>query len=154
MRKSIPICVICFLLLILSLVACEKSEPIGAVPVTPEMLASLSQALEEQTATEEETVLQTPDESIFSEEGTSESCVNDAPLPTSTETVFSEESSAANSISESLMQSVSVVYWTESGTVYHFRDTCSTLKRSKKIFQGSIEEAILAQKERVCKTCS
>ena len=53
-----------------------------------------------------------------------------------------------------VMTEPSVVYWTESGTVYHLRETCSSLTKSKKILHGSIEEALLAEKERVCKRCS
>ena len=154
MKKNTLICLFCFGWLFFSLVACEKSNPIGAVPVTPEMLASVSQSLAEQTATEVEFVLNSTDETVLTEDAINENNVSEAPLQSVPETLPSEETPAASSVSENITQAVSVVYWTEGGTVYHLRDTCSTLKRSKEIFHGSIEDAILAQKERACKTCS
>lgn len=46
-----------------------------------------------------------------------------------------------------------IVYWTESGSVYHVTDQCSALRHSAKILHGSVEEAMEARKERPCKTC-
>lgn len=47
-----------------------------------------------------------------------------------------------------------VVFWTESGSVYHLSDQCGALRNAKNIFQGSIAEALAAKKEWVCKSCS
>jgi hypothetical protein len=47
-----------------------------------------------------------------------------------------------------------IVYWTESGSVYHLTDQCSTLRHSNNILHGSVKEAMAAQKERLCKLCS
>lgn len=47
-----------------------------------------------------------------------------------------------------------VVYWTEGGSVYHITDQCSTLRRSKNILHGTVDEALAAKKERPCKTCA
>lgn len=43
------------------------------------------------------------------------------------------------------------VYWVPSGKVYHYSENCSTLKRSKTIYSGTISES---GKSRACKVCS
>ncbi len=70
-------------------------------------------------------------------------------VPESEETTLSQ-------VSDSSMPtetSDSTVYWTENGEVWHTRTSCSSLKRSKNLTSGSIEQAILAGKDRVCKRC-
>ncbi len=43
-----------------------------------------------------------------------------------------------------------IVYWTPGGKVYHSTPNCSTLKRSKTIYEGTISES---GKSRGCKVC-
>lgn len=43
-----------------------------------------------------------------------------------------------------------IVYWIDTGEVWHVRISCSTLSRSKNIHSGTIEES---GKSRVCKVC-
>ena len=45
------------------------------------------------------------------------------------------------------------VYWVKNGEVWHTKSTCSSLSRSKDIRSGTVEEAMLAGKDRVCKRC-
>lgn len=45
------------------------------------------------------------------------------------------------------------VYWTSGGSCYHSTPNCKTLKRSKKIYSGSIAEAEAAGKKSPCKVC-
>ena len=45
------------------------------------------------------------------------------------------------------------VYWVKNGEVWHTKSTCGSLSRSKSILSGSVEEAMLAGKDRVCKRC-
>ena len=85
------------------------------------------------------------------------------PTMEQTEPVATEQSSVSSETVEitvpavSVTQSISeydVVYWSEGGTVYHITDQCSTLRRSKMILHGTVEEALAAKKERPCKTCT
>ena len=46
-----------------------------------------------------------------------------------------------------------IVYWTESGSVWHKKKDCSSLTRSKNIISGSESDAISNGKERACKRC-
>ena len=113
---------------VLLLASCSReSDELGGVPVTPEMLESVSRSIAENNETE-------PKEDTVSEDITA--------LP-DVETTESTEATLPD-----------IVYWTESGTVYHLSDHCGTLRHSEHILQGSVEEAILAKKERVCKSCS
>ena len=48
----------------------------------------------------------------------------------------------------------STVFWTEGGGVWHLFNNCGHLKRSKKIYYGTVEEAVEAGKEKVCSTCA
>lgn len=45
------------------------------------------------------------------------------------------------------------VYWTKSGTVYHLNSECGHLNHSEELIYGSVEQAIEANKTRVCKDC-
>lgn len=49
-----------------------------------------------------------------------------------------------------------VVFWVESGKVWHESRHCSSLSRSDpaKILHGSVTDAVASGKERVCKNCS
>ena len=45
------------------------------------------------------------------------------------------------------------VYYTVSGSVWHISPDCSSLKRSKKVLSGTVEQAIEDGMERACKRC-
>ena len=46
------------------------------------------------------------------------------------------------------------VYWTHYGHVYHMTADCQHLNNSDTIVEGTVEEAIAANKSRLCKTCA
>ena len=46
-----------------------------------------------------------------------------------------------------------VVYWTESGSVYHTDPECSTYSRSKEKVTGTLENAIRLGKSKQCSSC-
>ena len=45
------------------------------------------------------------------------------------------------------------VYWTQYGKVYHLYTDCSSLSNSTELTEGSAEQAIEANRKRVCKIC-
>ncbi|MBQ6430635.1 MAG: hypothetical protein IJJ99_01985 [Oscillospiraceae bacterium] len=45
------------------------------------------------------------------------------------------------------------VYWSTFGKVYHLDENCSHLNRSDELTAGTVEQAIEANRTRVCKTC-
>lgn len=45
------------------------------------------------------------------------------------------------------------VFWTKAGTVYHLSEECSHLNHSEELIVGTVEQAIEANKTRLCKTC-
>lgn len=49
---------------------------------------------------------------------------------------------------------LSVVYYTENGTVWHAERDCSYLKRSQNVLEGSVEGAAIAGKTRPCSSCA
>ncbi|MEE0344728.1 MAG: GH25 family lysozyme [Eggerthellaceae bacterium] len=55
--------------------------------------------------------------------------------------------------SSSSPEVVDVVYWTANGEVYHSTKNCPSLANSKKIFSGSITEAMGEGKSRECRNC-
>ena len=111
-----------------AVVSCQpQQKPSAGIPVTPEMLESVSQSLAQ---------------SASATESTEEDDVN-VTVEWIDESLETEHDSLTD-----------VVYWTESGSVYHVTDQCSSLKHSEKILHGSVEEALAAKKERPCKTCS
>jgi len=126
MRLSAKILCLMCLLGMICLISCgQNTEVTGGVRVTPEMLESVSRSLVEATATEP-----------------------------------SEDTQPTTAVSEMTESTVSVdgtpdvVYWTESGSVYHVTAQCSSLRHSAQILHGSVEEAMAAKKERPCKSCS
>ena len=46
------------------------------------------------------------------------------------------------------------VYWTQFGRVYHTSADCQHLNNSDTLYEGSVDEAIAANKSRLCKTCA
>ncbi len=50
-------------------------------------------------------------------------------------------------------ESDETVYWVAGGEVWHTKITCSSLSRSKSVYSGTVEDAMEAGKERVCKRC-
>ncbi len=46
------------------------------------------------------------------------------------------------------------VYWTHYGHVYHTHDDCQALNHSDELVYGSVEEAIAANRTRLCKFCA
>ena len=47
-----------------------------------------------------------------------------------------------------------VVYWSPFGHVYHLDDDCSALNQSETLTYGSVEEAVAANRTRLCKFCA
>lgn len=54
----------------------------------------------------------------------------------------------------SLLASQDDVFWTPSGSLWHFSHECSYLSNSKTIYHGSVEEARLAGKVKACERCA
>ena len=50
-------------------------------------------------------------------------------------------------------ETAAVVYWTPNGKSYHNSHDCVTLKRSKTINQGSLNDALSAGKTDPCNVC-
>lgn len=149
---------LCVLLLLLTLVSCMREpKELGGVPVTPEMLASVSRSLDE--AKESETTSKKTNKTQASEETqaqtvhTTSSEVNQSSVADTT--ANSEASSVVTVVTA--LEEVGIpetVYWTESGKVYHWKETCGSLRHSEHVLSGSVDEALAAKKERACKSCS
>ena len=45
------------------------------------------------------------------------------------------------------------VFWTESGSVFHFDSLCHHLSKAKDIYYGTAEDAVTLGKERACTAC-
>ena len=58
-----------------------------------------------------------------------------------------EQQTAINTIS-------SDVYWTQYGKVYHTHDDCQALNRTDELIYGTVEQAIAANRTRLCSFCA
>ena len=58
-----------------------------------------------------------------------------------------EQQSAINAITAE-------VYWTQFGKVYHTHDDCQALNRTDNLYYGSVEQAIAANRTRLCSFCA
>ena len=127
------ICAVIALLLSITACACTAESPeVGGVQVTPEMLESVSRSLAEQEEND------------------------DSPETAHTAEIvpFKQKETAESQEENENISLTDIVYWTESGSVYHIDSQCGSLKNSTKLIQGTVEEALLSKKERACKTCS
>ena len=118
--------------------------------LTPEYMAEISQKLAEG----QNTTLEIPSEDYTSKiedssilEGDDSQTEDDSV----TQVISTFQQTDCTATSNEII--VSVVYWTESGSVWHNKKDCSALARSKSIMNGSIHDAVEAGKERVCKRC-
>ena len=110
------------------------------------------------------------DTSTESEENTnlSESSSYETEIESENEAITSEETENCDTTSERIEESIltteetekgttsssgKVVFWTESGSVWHSFKDCGHLKNSKEILSGSVDDAIAAGKEKLCTTC-
>lgn len=97
-------------------------------------------------------VYSTPDELIEDFYSTSADVTeNTEPDETEPDESESDESESAEPVTDD--EAEDTVYWVKSGEVWHTTDKCSSLSRSKDIRSGSIRDAMLAGKTRVCKRC-
>ena len=73
---------------------------------------------------------------------------------TEKETEEKSTDATTNPEKETKVENNGVVYWTESGSVWHESATCSHLKNSSKILSGSAADAQKAGKSKACSRCS
>ena len=83
------------------------------------------------------------------------SCMEDVAVSYVGDTVAFEDVSYLESVQiKGEHQGENTVFWTDSGKVWHIKSECGSLKNAEKINNGSIDKALEAGKERVCKKCS
>lgn len=75
------------------------------------------------------------------------------PVTTAPETTAAPPETTPPVTSAPAENQTDTVYWVKNGGVWHLRRDCSSLSRSKEILSGTVDEAIAAGKERVCKLC-
>ena len=63
------------------------------------------------------------------------------------------ETATSTRVEDDTSEQVDVVYWTESGSVWHKSTSCSHIKNSAKIFAGTVTEAQSAGKSKMCSRC-
>lgn len=115
----------------------ENNGFFAGVPVTPEQMAEISRELATDVtakapSTKESTSEDTTDQVPMQNENTTVSEIYETTIPAEPE----------------------IVYWTANSSVWHIRRDCSSLSRSTDIKEGSVDDAIKAGLERVCKRCS
>ena len=144
------LCAILFLVCGCSEYLPESEAVSSGEPLTPEYMAEISQKLaEEQTTTLEAS----SEDSALEIEDSSTLEVDDSQTEGNSvaQAISTSQQTDSDTTSDEII--VSVVYWTESGSVWHNKKDCSALARSKIIMSGSTHDAVEAGKERVCKRC-
>lgn len=148
------------LLCLLLLTSCERvGGDLGGMPVTPQLLESISLSLAQTTeatpeVTPEQETLAAPDTDTVSTAQTAATtttsataAITEPPAQTTASLTTMTEAATTTAVPD-------VVYWTESGSVYHYSSSCSSLRDSAHILHGSIADALQAEKERACKRCA
>ncbi|MCQ2418273.1 MAG: hypothetical protein MJ085_00675 [Clostridia bacterium] len=69
---------------------------------------------------------------------------------------LSDEAPVAVAVTEAEFDTRSdmTVYWTENGAKYHLYEDCNHLNNAEDLYYGTVEQAVEAGKEDVCKTCA
>ena len=112
--------------------------PVTEPPVTEPVTTSAPETTAAETTAAEPPVTDPP---VTTAVTTAETTA--APIPeTSAETSPTRE-----------IPSTGTVYWVKNGEVWHIKESCSSLSRSKNIQSGTVSDAIAAGKGRVCKRC-
>ena len=156
----------CFIIfaVILSLTSCSKfysGSFDGGELLDDKLMSSIKSELfsTEETQLDAEEITSSVNEtsdndlSANSSEITHESATDDHLSECSSETISESATTEYDCDTETIYESSDLVYWTESGGVWHtFRD-CSYLKKSKKIESGSVEKALESGKAKLCSAC-
>ncbi len=144
-----------------------ESDPVTKAPeTTPTVTPPVTSAAEPENPAP---VTSAPDKPMTSEPATS------APKPPEEETTAPEtakpetasvpdrtipdKSAPGTTASETTAQpmgdpdSTGTVFWVDNGEVWHIKESCPSLSRSKNIRSGSVDNAMKAGKSRVCKRC-
>ena len=73
------------------------------------------------------------------------------------ESIFAEDYESESGYEDETISDKSehdgVYYWTDSGSVYHKWKNCGHIKNSKDLKSGTLDEAILSGKEKLCSSC-
>ncbi len=73
----------------------------------------------------------------------------------SNETEFDDtDMNASENETDDEKEGFEVVYWTESGKVWHLSSECYHLKKSSEVNSGTVEEAKDTGKEKPCSSCN
>lgn len=136
------------LLLLLSLASCGQS-----IGVASFMISSNTYVIEAGEDIDVQTLIDMFVTDTEATSDTTEPLVTEEP-PVATEqidVVITPDTSEATS--DTAEENTNSVYWVKGGEVWHTRSTCPSLSRSKNILSGTVEDAVLAGKVRVCKRC-
>ena len=132
-----------------------KNETTSSTEVKKETEKSTEKNTEKgETASSTESAAQN-DESDESEtpcetDSDTESLESDIDTEGEIDTEKKESEGATSNTEEGTFETV---YWTKSGTKWHLFIDCSYIKNSENVLSGTVEEAIEAKKEGVCKRC-
>lgn len=137
-----------------------ETIPPTSVTEPPETVAVTTSAPD---TTAETTMAEPPVTDTTAETTEAEPPVTEAPATAAvTEAVTTAETEAETAAETTPVTTVTptreipttgTVYWVKNGEVWHIKESCSSLSRSKNIQSGTVSDAIAAGKERVCKRC-
>ncbi len=136
----------------------------GGDVVNAEMLSSIAESIfasdeslrpetepvtvdESSGANDDEVTTEETSEDSLTEDATEEITEDNTDVETVTEEATTEEETTKR-------EHNGIYYWTESGEVYHKWSDCGHIKNSLEVFSGTIYEAKVAGKERVCSACA
>ena len=121
------------------------SDPATVVPETTVIPDSPSTSAPNTTSVPDEFTTAAPETSKAPDETTTAAPETSETAAPSTETDEQpDETTKPDSVT---------VYWTASGTKYHTHRDCGSLKNSTNVISGTLEEALEAEKEGLCKRC-
>ena len=132
----------------------SKNHYFGGTILDDGLMESIKDALITETESEAESATDEP--TTESDEITTETeteAQTDSNTVVTTDVTETDTNEATEDTDKPDTTPSSTVYWTESGETWHTNPKCYHIK-NKDVFSGSVEEAIEAGKERLCKTCA
>ncbi len=134
--------IICVLLILLSLACCSQNTAVASfINSSNTYVIKAGENIDAQTLID-----------MFVTDTQAQAETDEPPVTTEQiDVIVSPDTSAVTS--DTSEQTTDTVYWVKGGEVWHKRSTCPSLSRSKNVFEGTVEDAVLAGKLRVCKRC-
>ena len=128
----------------------ESSETVS-IAVSSKPASSKASSSKKPSSKKPSSSSKKPVSSSKAEKPTSSKSTTSSKKPASSKPIDLQSKPSTNEVTGELTKTA---YWTPGGKSYHFSKNCTTLKRSKTILNGTLQDALNAGKKDPCNLCA